>query len=241
LKEQYKNIKQKCFPISLFTILFTGSFSFGIPGIIPEPFQEAFAGQINAHLIVSAEDATASNTFGGPMVVEITINDPLISAINVPLGEPGVTINANKLRMAQVADGTWRGYFAALDQASGADSLGVVAGLGLDFGKFCGSTTASGVFGVDFVETDGFAIPRAGGVTGEVDGTGFSPAPFAACTGTATGGALENHVVREAPALNTDAGAAGVGQIGIDADIWPVVQLYDFIVSGSVNIVRHLE
>jgi hypothetical protein len=40
-----------------------------------------------------------------------------ISETNESNGEPKVTINGAKLRMAQATDGNWYGYFAEVEQA----------------------------------------------------------------------------------------------------------------------------
>jgi len=57
---------------------------------------------------------------------------------------------------------------------------------------------------------------------------------FSACTGTpASTPTTINNVVRNPPSLNQNSNVP-VGQIGIDADIWPVVQLFSF--SNDVTI-----
>jgi Pyruvate/2-oxoacid:ferredoxin oxidoreductase gamma subunit len=71
----------------------------------------------NANLYVSAENSNFSNKMVGPQVVEVVVIDDDINETNEAKGEPDVTINGNKLRMAQATDGYWYGYFAEKTQA----------------------------------------------------------------------------------------------------------------------------
>jgi len=227
-------ISNKSFAISLFAILFFGVLTLANPYIIP--VAEA---SHNANLIVSAENPAFSNSFVGPMVIEVVIDDPSIDDTNIPRGEPDVTVNGKNLRMVQEAsltgvDAKWYGYFADFTQATGADSLVGLAGTGLDFGLFCDRTST--IFGPSFSDTRAIAIPRTGGVSGGTDGTGFGqPFTIPVCTGSATASSLENHVVRAPMAINTDP-AVAPGQIGLDPDAWPIVQLYDFAPTGNVIV-----
>src|SRR3990170_1972876 len=97
----------------------------------------------NANLFVSAESSLFKNTFGGPMVVEIVINDPALMDTDEAKGEPDVTVNGKDVRMAQASDGLWYAYIADRTQAQRADAT-TAAGIGLDFGVFCGPTTNAG-------------------------------------------------------------------------------------------------
>jgi len=208
--------------VSLFSILFIGTVSFYGSNIIPE----AYAGQANANLIVSAEDPAFLNTFAGSMVIEVIVDDPSIVSTVLPSGEPDVTVNGKNLRMAQASDGRWHGYFVDIDMASIADGSVGLAGFGLDFGQFCGQATTS--FGPSFSDTIGIAIPRPASVTGSVNGPFSFPIPT--CTTSPSGAdPNENNVVRNPPLLNIPGPAlTGVGQIGLDQDAWPLIQLYDF-------------
>lgn len=181
----------------------------------------------NANLFVSAENSQFNSFFAGPQVVEVVIIDPAISDTDEGKGEPDVTINGKKLRMAQATDGNWYAYFASKQHAQLADGLVGADGKGLDFGTFCDQST--NVSGIDlFSQTVGFSTSRASG--SGTDGT----EPFVACTTAPTSTTLLNHVVRENKALNTAVGL--VGQIGIDIDAWPVIQLFNFSSGGNVVI-----
>ncbi len=157
------------------------------------------------------------------MVIEVLVNDPAISDTSVGKGEPDVTINGNNLRMVQATDGRWYGYFANLDRAKTADQIAFdtgVSGVGLDFGVFCGKDTTA--FGPSFSESDGIAIPRSTGVTGATNGN----SAFGTCTGTPSGSVI-NNVVRNPKSINQNS-AISVGQIGLNANAWPLIQLYSF-------------
>src|SRR5207245_9217499 len=100
-------------------------------------------------------------------VVQVIVTDPDINRLDQAYGEPTVTVNGKKLRMAQNTDGNWYAYFADSKQAQRADSTQLVkSGFGLDFGVFCRDD--SGVVAVfDFSETKGVAVARsvaAGGI-----------------------------------------------------------------------------
>ena len=181
----------------------------------------------NPHLFVSAENPLYDNHFAGSMVIEVVVNDPDYNDVGEAEGEPDVTLNGNDLRMVQATDGKWYAYFANINAAKRADQIVLNAGLGatgqsLDFGVFCSSSTDSSVLGVSFSDTEGVAIPGSGGLLGFSNGN----TPFSACTGSPTGG-NENNVVRNARSVNTNP-SVPTGQIGIDVDAWPIIQLFSF-------------
>ena len=183
------------------------------------------------NLYVSAENSLFENHFSGSMVVEVVINDNDIKTLDDAHGEPDVTVNGKKLRMAQATDGNWYGYFASKAQAVAADRTVGLAGKGLDFGEFC-SKDSTGL-GATFTQTVGVAI-ASNGATGSTDGTGnVSPEPFTSCTSGPPGGLIED-VIRESISLNTIIG--GNGQIGLADGVFPMVQLYDFSVGGNVIV-----
>jgi hypothetical protein len=156
------------------TIMVAGGLTIAIPGVMPE------AMAANANLYVSAENSQFSNYMTGPQVVEVVVIDDDIDETNESNGEPKVTINGAKLRMAQATDGNWYGYFAEKDQAIIADATAAenaAAGYGLDFGQFCGSdstTLAKDGSTQLFSDTDGVAIPvRSNGTSFGKNGTDF--------------------------------------------------------------------
>ena len=153
----YKEIGRKLTSLTLFTILLASSVTFAMPGVIP-----AAEASHNANLFVSSENSQFNNYFAGPQVIEVVVNDNDIKTLDDVHGEPDVTVNGKKLRMAQASDGNWYGYFASRVQAQAADATSGQNNTGLDFGEFCSSTTASTVLGVSYTDTVGVAV-RTGG------------------------------------------------------------------------------
>jgi hypothetical protein len=179
----------------------------------------------NPNLFVSAENSQYDNRFAGSMVVEVVINDLNLKDTAEGEGEPDVTINGKSLRMVQATDGNWYAYFANVNQAKSADATVGLDGEGLDFGEFCSRDTSSSVIGISLSETDGFAIPRS--ATGTTNGN----TSFSQCTGSPSGTVL-NNVVRNAKSINTNPNVP-TGQIGLDSDAWPFIQLFSF---DNINI-----
>ncbi|QUC64205.1 peptidase [Nitrosopumilus sp. K4] len=193
---------------------------FSLFSLIPVTHADAAS---NPNLFVSAENPQFNNRFSGSMVVEVVIRDSNLQDTDEGKGEPDVTINGKTLRMVQATDGNWYAYFANVDKAKIADSTVGLPGKGLDFGVFCSRNTATSVFGISLSETDGFSIPRDSGISGFTNGnTGFSQ-----CTGSLSSGANLNNVVRNAKSINTNPNIPS-GQIGLDSDAWPLIQLFSF-------------
>jgi hypothetical protein len=187
----------------------------------------------NQNLFVSAENTLFQNHFSGTMVIEVVVRDSNISDTDEAKGEPDVTINGKDLRMVQGSDGNWYAYFANLEKAKQADQVafGGLSGESLDFGVFCSASTDVTVLGIDISETEGVSIPGSDGITGSTDGT----SSFNACTGSPTSPSPnQNNVLRNAKSPNTNAGMP-VGQIGLDIDAWPLIQLFSF--SDDVTII----
>ena len=174
----------------------------------------------NPNLFVSAENSQFDNSFSGSMVVEVVVIDPNLSDTGEGKGEPDVTINGKSLRMTQATDGSWYAYFANVDKAKQADSTVGLAGEGLDFGVFCNRDTLSSIIGISLSETDGFAIPRT--AIGSTNGN----TSFSECTASPSGTNV-NNVVRNAKSINTNSNVPS-GQIGLDVNTWPLIQLYSF-------------
>ena len=183
-------------------------------------------------LFVSAENSLFENHFSGAMVIEIIVRNSNINPIDQQQGEPTVTLNGNQLRMVQSSDGNWYAFFANVDKAKQADqiSLAGLAGQNLDFGVFCDRSTDPSVLGISFSQTDGVAIPDSNGLTGTTQGT----TAFNSCTGNLTP-PISNQmsVIRNLPSLNTNSNVKH-GQIGINPNAWPLIQLFTF--SNSVTI-----
>ncbi|MGH9910191.1 MAG: hypothetical protein ACRD32_06085, partial [Nitrososphaerales archaeon] len=223
----YKEIGRKITSLTLLSILLASGITFAIPGAMP--VAEAAH---NANLFVSSENSQFSNYFAGPQVIEVVINDNDIKTLDDAHGEPDVTVNGKKLRMAQATDGSWYGYFADRTQAQLADDIANQgpAGEGTDFGAFCDATSAATAGGPSFTETVGVAFAKA-----PASSTQGQTTPLGTCTSGPTGGLL-NHVVRENKTLNSNVATTVSGQIGLNEAGWPVIQLYDFSVGGNVEI-----
>jgi len=196
---------------------FTFATIFSIIFLIPIVDVEASS---NPNLYVSAENSQFNNYFSGSMVVEVIVIDPNLNDVGENEGEPDVTINGKILRMVQASDGSWYAYFANVDKAKTADSTVGLSGEGLDFGVFCSRDTPLSIIGIALSETDGFAIPRS--TTGSTNGD----SSFTQCTGPPSGLNL-NNVVRNAKSINSNSNVP-VGQIGLDPNAWPLIQLYSF-------------
>src|SRR5574340_1587443 len=79
----------------------------------------------NPNLYVSAENPLFKNYFAGPQVIEVIVVDPDINRLDQAYGEPVVTVNGKRLRMAQGTDGNWYAYFADRNQAIAASNTQV--------------------------------------------------------------------------------------------------------------------
>jgi hypothetical protein len=182
------------------------------------------------NLFVSAENSLFDNHFSGPMVIEVIVREDNTQLDQV-LGEPNVSIDGRHLRMAQGSDGNWYAFFANADKAKQADQVALSgsSGQSIDFGVFCSGSTPSSVLGIDISQTDGVAIPDSAGLSGWTQGT----AGFNLCSGLPTTPSSQNNVVRYPPSLNTNP-KVPVGQIGINPNIWPLIQLFTF--SNNVHI-----
>lgn len=200
-------------------------------GLIPkyEPVQHVSS---NPNLYVSAENPLFKNYFAGPMVIEVIVTDPDIQRLDQAYGEPIVTVNGKRLRMAQATDGNWYAYFADRNQAIAAANTAVLTGKGLNFGGFCDPTSAfSPNPGVTFSETKGFTIARGGfGSINDTNNGGakITPSNLPICTntqGTLTSTPME-HVVRDNKTLNSNTNGFGATSNYVNA--WPIIQLYDF-------------
>ena len=193
--------------------------------------------------------------FAGPMVVEVVIIDPAIRDTDEIHIEPNVTINGNLLRMAHAIDGNWYGYFADVGRARAADQTAVdigADGKGLNFGVFVSNQTLESVLWeatnnsstFNFQQTEGVALSRSGGLTQFSNGIQPAVLPDGAGTPQDVGSQrrpILNHVIREPKDLNRfnvdDQTQQNIptGQIGINNNIWPIVQLYTLL-SGQDQV-----
>lgn len=237
-----KNNFQKTRLILLFLILLTSSTIFnsnnmvqveGMTPLLPQKYEPTEHASSNPNLYVSAENSFFQNYFAGPQVIEVIVLDPDINRLDQAYGEPIVTVNSKRLRMAQTTDGSWHAFFADIKQAQFADSTQLSnSGKGLDFGQFCSSDSAI-VSGVDFSETQGIAVARH--FSGASNGTQTLGTCMSVNIGGVSnlqGGSLLNHVVRQNQTLNGQAPGGRLGQIATNSiafsNAWPIIQLYDF-------------
>jgi hypothetical protein len=221
---------RKITSLSLLTILLTSSAAFAMPNALPQAHAST-----NANLFVSAENSQFNNYFAGPQVVQVVVSDPDIQRLDQVYGEPVVTVNGKRLRMAQGTDGNWYAYLADRNQAIAAANTAQISGHGLNFGGFCASTsTTSPKSGVNYGETKGFTIARGSFLsTNHTNGT-ITSGSLPVCNSipaSAGGNALTTnqmeHVIRENKTLNMNTAGFGSGTT-IYPQIWPVIQLYDF-------------
>ncbi|HUT06747.1 MAG TPA: hypothetical protein VMW74_08700, partial [Nitrosopumilaceae archaeon] len=226
-------IGRKITSLTLMTIMIAGGMTFAVPGMMPA------AHAANANLFVSAENSQNDNYMSGPQVIEVVIIDSDINDTDEAKGEPDVTVNGKNLRMVQAVDGNWYGYFADFSQAQIADataSAGLIpppVGVGLDFGTFCNSDTGI-LFGTDPIDVgdaEAIAIPSEDGSEGTNPITEGIDLSDCAVPITAVPGIM--NVLRETKDINTFGTS---GQIGMDADAWPFIQLYKLTVGGNVVV-----
>ncbi|MCI4433751.1 MAG: hypothetical protein JHC41_09215, partial [Nitrosopumilus sp.] len=225
-------IKRKITSLTLMTIMLAGGMIAAAPSMVPA------AHAANANLFVSAENSQFSNYMSGPQVIEVVVIDSDINDTDQAKGEPDVTINGKILRMVQAVDGNWYGYFADRDMATIADSTAITTGEGLDFGTFCPNTTnlGQGTSSVTVSDTSGVAVPGATGGVPVGSATGGVIAAVACTAFTATD---NMNVIREEKDINKSIPlnpANGAGQLGINANVWPFIQLYTLNPTGNVVI-----
>ncbi|MDH3490101.1 MAG: hypothetical protein OEL56_06600 [Nitrosopumilus sp.] len=209
-------IGRKITSLTLMTIMLAGGMTFAAPSMMPVAFAA------NANLFVSAENSQFDNYMSGPQVIEVVVIDSNINDTDQGKGEPDVTVNGKKLRMAQAVDGNWYGYFADRTQAIAADATTSTAGVGLDFGSICTADQAEALLfnaptGTEFGQTTGVAIQSDNN-----------------CAAGTTPGSI--NVVREAKDLNANPITLENGQIDIVNNAWPFIQLYTLSPGGNVVV-----
>ncbi|MGI0088440.1 MAG: hypothetical protein ACREBI_10875 [Nitrosotalea sp.] len=225
----YNNIFRKITSLSLLTILLLSSAAFALPNTMPSAHAQVAS---HPNLFVSAENSQFNNYFAGPQVVQVIVNDPNINRLDQAYGEPIVTVNGKRLRMAQGTDGNWYGYFADRNQAEIASNTAPVHHQGLNFGAFCGTGSINGI---DFgSQSKGFTVAQ-GAATGSVGFAGASTTKIpvgalggacGAMTTASFNGTVQTNVVRENKTLNTN--PSGYHALPALVAAWPVIQLYDF-------------
>ncbi|QLH11559.1 hypothetical protein [Nitrosarchaeum sp. AC2] len=222
-------IGRKITSLTLMTIMLAGGLTFAAPSMMP------VAHAANANLFVSAENSQFNNYMSGPQVIEVVVIDSDINDTDEGKGEPNITVNGKSLRMVQAVDGNWYGYFADKTMAQTADQtvVGNTAGEGLDFGTFCGPATNIGsATGPVVSVTDTVGIATGANAPGGSNGT----AAFATCTAFSFTAQDTQNVIREEKDVNAFPNSTNVGQIQIDPDVWPFIQLYTLSAGGNVVV-----
>ena len=205
--------------------------------IIFQVISTANAGLPEPILSVNPIKSQVNSYTSGPTLFEVIVNDSDIADISKPYIEPVVKVNDKILRMVQADDGKWYGYFTDLKMAQIADSTTNVAGEGLDFGTFCDNTQIIGSknAGLTFIDvlvsdTEGIAVPgtSSGGMQGSVTGGKIA-------SDTCAFSLTKNMTVisEPIPVLNNN---TELGQIGIFANVWPFIQLYNLPSTGDVLV-----
>ena len=88
------------------TIMFAGGMTIAIPGETPVAIAQT------GMLSVSAT-AAPDNSFGGPQIIEIVVDDPSRSDLEATISSPDVTIDDNPVVMTQADTGKWYAYVAS--------------------------------------------------------------------------------------------------------------------------------
>ena len=186
----------------------------------------------NANLFVSAENSQFNNYFAGPQVIEVVVIDSNIDETDEGKGEPDVTVNDKELKMVQAVDGNWYGYFADLTHAKRAHLLGTPStdgtrGSGLNFGYLVENASRA---------TELLSDGTANGANNEIVIPESTMGVFLQSMNGATD--LGFNVIREAKTINKGGGVNNVapGQIGVDREDWPFIQLYTFTTGGNVKV-----
>src|SRR3989304_920483 len=231
-------IGRKITSLTLMTIMIAGGMTFALPGVMP-----AAHAQANANLFVSVEESFSPDRFGGPMVVEVVVNDPDLKDTDEAETEPDVTVNGKTVRMVQASDGNWYAYIMDRTMALAADKLPRTGSTSLDYGIPCSAAAAAvtspALLG-GFTDTVGVVMPYDDGVTANSTGL-FSPA-LTCAPEAALSPDLLNNVIRENKTMTQPVAVPLIlsGQIGVQANAWPFVQLYDFTAGGDAKIVYNI-
>ena len=206
---------RKTTSLVIMTIMVAGGLTFAIPGT---PVAHA----ATENLFVSAENSLFDNSFAGPMVIEIIVNDPDLKDVDSLESEPDVTVNGQDIQMVQATDGNWYAYFAERSMAEAADAIGA-NGESLDFGELCPASVNAGTGdGTSYSDTDGVYF-QSGSCTGD------------ALTLGADGDDNQN-VLREQKEPTSDEGSVSLGQVGVEPNEFPAIQVFNFAVDGNVEV-----
>ncbi len=226
-------VARRATSIALMAIMVAGGMTIAFPGATPDAMA---APRSLANLSVS------TTMFGGPMVIEIIVQDPNIDETGERQGEPDVTFDGKDLRMIQGSEGYWYAYVANArivdlfesEANTGNNLLGNRIGTGLDFGTFC-------------EDPDEHILnnQKEFADTADVYTASSAPCEYSQYTTPEnlinTGGFnTANNVVRSAPAPSTPAGSGSAGEddnVGNNdlknVRLWPFIQAFSDISDDS--------
>ena len=100
------------------TIMFAGGMTIAIPGETPVAVAQT------GMLSVSAT-AAPDNSFGGPQIIEIVVDDPARSDIDPTISRPDVTADGETVDMVQADTGKWYGYARSIAGVTAMTTAGV--------------------------------------------------------------------------------------------------------------------
>ena len=106
---------RKLTSITLMTIMFAGGMTIAIPGETPVAVAQT------GMLSVSAT-AAPGNSFGGPQIIEIIVDDPSRSETGAGIAKPDVSIDDNSLDMTQADTGKWYAYVTSTSGVAAANA-----------------------------------------------------------------------------------------------------------------------
>ena len=112
---------RKLTSITLMAIMLAGGMTIAVPGETPVAVAQT------GMLSVSAT-AAPGNSFGGPQIIEIVVDDPSRSDIAGGISLPDVTIDGNRVTMRQADTGKWYAYVAD-ESAVNATNLDLTASI----------------------------------------------------------------------------------------------------------------
>ena len=98
------------------TIMFAGGMTIAIPGETPVAIAQT------GMLSVSAT-AAPGNSFGGPQIIQIVVDDPSRSDIDTTTSSPDVTIDGKTVNMEQADTGKWYGHVADMSAVAAANAV----------------------------------------------------------------------------------------------------------------------
>ena len=217
---------RKITSLTIMTIMVAGGMTLAAPSFMPEAEAQT------SHLYVSAVNAESNNTFGGPQVIEIVINDPARNSTalahdtdDTPEGSaiggiPDVEVNGDNIAMVQATDGNWYAYIGDDSNISDADGLG--ANYNLDFGVQC--------------TTSALAVTATGIDHGGLEDISSVWVSDAACLAAQANSDAD--VPRNAPAMTSDITnmVGGVQIEDAEESAWPFIQTYDLDNYGDFDI-----